>query len=161
MPVGELTEYLEKNGVKYEIIEHRTAFTAQGIAALTHTRGHEFAKTVVVHLDGALVMVVVPASRHVDVAMFRASTGASAVSLACEAEFRDKFPGCETGAMPPFGNLYGMDVYVDESLTRMASISFNAGSHHELMRIAWSDFERLVQPRVVHCTPWLAGVHAA
>jgi len=161
MPVRELSEYLANNEVKYESIEHSTAFTAQGIAALTHIRGQEFAKTVILNVDGKLAMVVVPASYHVDVAMFKTATGATAVSLAAESEFRDRFPGCETGAMPPFGNLYGMPVYVDESLTKATEISFNAGSHRELVRIAWRDFERLAHPRMVQCTPWRAHGHAA
>src|SRR5579884_2684052 len=161
MPVRELSEYLANNEVKYESIEHSTAFTAQGIAALTHIRGQEFAKTVILNVDGKLAMVVVPASYHVDVAMFKTATGATAVSLAAESEFRDRFPGCETGAMPPFGNLYGMPVYVDESLTTVQDIAFNAGSHRELMRMSCKDFARLLNPRIVHCTPWRAAVHAA
>ncbi|HZU26871.1 MAG TPA: YbaK/EbsC family protein [Bryobacteraceae bacterium] len=161
MPVRELCEYLDSNGVKYELIEHCTAFTAQGIAALTHTRGREFAKTVILNMDGELVMVVAPASYHIDVPMLRASVGATSLQLATEAEFRDRFPGCETGAMPPFGNLYGMPVYVDESLTTVQDIAFNAGSHRELMRMSWKDFARLLNPRIVHCTPWRAAVHAA
>jgi Ala-tRNA(Pro) deacylase len=161
MPVRELSEYLDNNGVKYEVIEHCTAFTAQGIAALTHTRGREFAKTVVLNIDGVLAMVVAPASYHIDLSMLRASIGAASAHLATEAEFRERFPGCETGAMPPFGNLYKMPVFVDESLTTVPEIAFNAGSHRELIRMAWRDFDRLVNPRVVHCTPWRASVHAA
>jgi|SRR5581483_1361259 len=161
MPVREIIDYLESNSVPYEIIEHHTAFTAQGIAALTHTRGRSFAKTVMVFLDGVLTMVVAPASYHVDLAMLKAATGAATVSVASEAEFRDRFPGCETGAMPPFGHLYGLPVFADERLTREESISFNAGSHRELIRMSWKDFARLAQPRVVHCTPWRSGIHAA
>jgi Ala-tRNA(Pro) deacylase len=57
-------------------------------------------------------------------------------------------PGCETGAMPPFGNLYGLPVYVDQTLTRDEEIDFNAGSHTELLQLAYADFERLVKPQV-------------
>jgi len=120
-----------------------------GIAALTHTPGEEMAKNVIVKIDDKLGMAVLPASCHVDLAMLRAETGAKTISLATETEFMDQFPGCETGAMPPFGNLYGMRVFVDKDLTKDKEIAFNAGSHRELMRLAYDDFARLVQPTIL------------
>jgi len=145
-----LAKFLDEHQIKFTTISHSVAYTAQGIAALTHTPGEEMAKTVIVKIDDKLAMAVLPASCHVDLAMLRAGTAATTISLAHESEFMDRFPGCETGAMPPFGNLYGMPVFVDASLTKDKEIAFNAGSHRELMRLAYDDFARLVQPTVLH-----------
>lgn len=158
MSLTKLKEFLDSNRVKYVIISHSVAYTAQGIAALAHIPGKELAKTVVVKIDHDLAMAVVPASYHVDLALLKKTTGASAVRLATEEEFKDRFPDCETGAMPPFGNLYGMAVFADEGLAEDHEIAFNAGSHRELLRMAWLDFERLVKPRMMKLA---AGKHAA
>jgi Ala-tRNA(Pro) deacylase len=149
MPVKKVKDYLEQQGVKYVTIVHSTAFTAQEVAASAHISGREMAKTVMVKMDGRLAMAVVPASLMVDLSALKAATGAGTVELAHETDFRDAFPGCEVGAMPPFGNLYGMDVLVAESLTEDAEIAFNAGTHRELWRIAYADFARLVEPTVL------------
>lgn len=149
MPLTRLRELLDRNEIKYVVISHSVAYTAQGIAALTHISGKELAKTVIVKLDGTLAMAVVPASCQVDLGLLKAAAGVKTVELASEQEFKDSFPDCETGAMPPFGNLYGMLVFADESLTRDKEIAFNAGSHRELVRMAWSDLETLAQPRVI------------
>ena len=149
MPISTLTELLDSQNIKYTIITHSVAYTAQGIAALTHIPGQELAKTVIVNTDDALAMAVLPASCQVDLAALRAATGAKSITLAKEADFMRRFPGCETGAMPPFGNLYGMQVFVDEGLTKDKEIAFNAGSHRELMRLAYEDFARVVKPKVL------------
>ena len=149
MPINTLTELLDSQNIKYMIITHSVAYTAQGIAALTHIPGQEVAKTVIVSLDDALAMAVLPASCQVDLAALRDATGASSVTLAKEMDFKHRFPACETGAMPPFGNLYGMKVFVDETLTKDKEIAFNAGSHWELMRLAYEDFARVVKPTVL------------
>jgi len=149
MPINKLTELLDSQNIKYTIITHSVAYTAQGIAALTHIPGQELAKTVIVNMDDALAMAVLPASCQVDLAALRAATGAKSVTLAREADFMHRFPGCETGAMPPFGNLYGVQVFVEESLTKDKEIAFNAGSHRELMRLAYEDFARVVKPKLL------------
>jgi len=149
MPIHTLTELLDRHDINYTILPHTLAYTAQGIAALTHISGREIAKTVIVNLDDSLAMAVVPASYQVDLAALRKATGASSVTLAREKDFMHRFPACETGAMPPFGNLYGMQVFVDESLTKDKEIAFNAGSHWELLRLAYEDFARLVKPTVL------------
>jgi Ala-tRNA(Pro) deacylase len=113
---------------------------------MVHIPGKELAKTVVVNLDGMLVMAVLPASRQVNMERFRLVTEAASARTATEREFKHRFPDCEPGAMPPFGNLYNMRVYVDELLTRDEEIAFNAGTHRELIRLAYRDFARLVQP---------------
>lgn len=146
MAVQKLREFLDSNQVKYVTISHSVAYTAQEIAASAHIRGKELAKTVMVMLDGELAMAVLPASHQLDLDKLKAVAGAASVRLATEAEFKDKFPGCETGAMPPFGNLYGMKVFADETLTQDEEIAFNAGTHSELIRLAWADYARLVQP---------------
>jgi len=149
MPVHTLTDLLDRQQVKYTIVPHSLAYTAQGIAALTHTPGKEMAKTVIVKIDEALAMAVLPASCQVDLLALQAATGARSITLVREKEFAHRFPACETGAMSPFGNLYGMKVFVDESLTKDKEIAFNAGSHWELMRISYADFARVAQPKVL------------
>jgi len=149
MPAKRLREFLDDQAIKYVAIPHQVAYTARQTAALTHVPNKELAKTVIVKIDGRLVMAVLPASYAVDLSLLKAAVGANTASLAKEAEFQDQFPECEIGAMPPFGNLYGMAVYVDESLTKDKDIAFNAGSHFELLKISYSDFERLVKPRVL------------
>lgn len=152
MPLTMLREFLDSHNIRYLILSHSIAYTAQGIAALTHISGNELAKTVIVRIDGDLAMAVIPASSHVDLSMLKQVAGAQAVELASEEEFRDKFPDCEAGAMPPFGNLYAMVVYADESLVSKKEITFNAGTHPELLRMDWVDLARLVEPRIVKIT---------
>lgn len=149
MPVAKLKEYLDANAVKYVTISHSKAFTAMEVAESAHVQGKEMAKTVVVNLDGKLAMAVLPAVQKVDLELLRKNTGAASLELAREQDFRADFPGCEVGAMPPFGNLYGLDVYVEPRLSADKEIAFNAGSHTELIRLAYKDFERLVKPRLV------------
>lgn len=150
MPVQQLKEFLDSHNIKYVTMIHSRAYTAQEIASLAHVRGEEFAKTVIVRLDGKLVMAVLPASFHVDLSLLKTAAKGKKIGLASETDFRDRFPGCEVGAMPPFGPLYGLPVFVDESLTRDREIAFNAGTHHELIRLSYKDFERLVQPKVAN-----------
>jgi Ala-tRNA(Pro) deacylase len=145
-----LREFLDKNHVKYVKVSHSPAFTAQEIAASAHIPGKEVAKTVVVKVDGDIAMAVLPASRQVDFKGLAKAVRAKDAGLADEAEFRDLFGECEVGAMPPFGNLYEMPVYVDEVLAEDDEIAFNAGSHVELIRMKYSDYARLVQPKVLH-----------
>ena len=161
MPLTTLREFLDRNHVKYLVISHSVAYTAQGIAALVHLSGKKLAKTVIVKIDGVLAMAVVPASHHVDLGLLKASAGAQRVELASETEFKDKFPDCETGAMPPFGNLYGMTVFVDQSLAENDEITFNAGTHRELVRMDWQDLVRLVAPRIVRLTSTIVVKPAA
>jgi Ala-tRNA(Pro) deacylase len=148
MPLTTLREFLDSHHIRYVVISHSVAYTAQGIAALVHIPGKELAKTVMVKLDGKLAMAVLPASALVDLPSLKSAAQCKTIELASELEFRGKFPDCETGAMPPFGNLYDIPVYADESLSRDKEIAFNAGSHRELMRLAYADFQRLVRPTV-------------
>ncbi len=147
-----LKDFLEKNQVQYSVIRHPTAFTAQEVAASAHISGTRIAKTVIVSIDGDMAMAVLPANQKVILQDLREITGADDVKFASEEEFSHLFPGCETGAMPPFGNLYGMEVYVSPSLTRQEEIVFNAGTHRELIRMSYKDFEHLVQPQVMSFT---------
>jgi len=161
MSLTTLKQFLDSKQIKYIVISHSVAYTAQGIAALAHIPGKELAKTVIVNVDGALAMAVVPASRHVDLAMLKSAAAATSVELATESDFKGRFPDCETGAMPPFGNLYQMPVIADESLARDKEIAFNAGTHRELVRLAWEDFERLVKPKVAKISTGQAKSKAA
>lgn len=152
MPLTTLREFLDSHKIKYMVISHSVAYTAQGIAAMVHLSGKKLAKTVIVRMDGMLAMAVVPASFHVDLDLLRVVSEAQVVEIATELEFKNAFPDCETGAMPPFGNLYGMAVYADASLVEVDEITFNAGTHRELVRMAWADLARLVNPKIVNLT---------
>ncbi len=146
MPVKELQEFLEEGKVKYQTIGHFPAYTAQEIAAAAGIPGKELAKTIIVKIDGELAMAVLPASYWVDTERLAKTAGAKKVEIAREEEFADLFPGCDLGAMPPFGNLYGMKVFAAEILAQSREIIFNSGTHRELIRLAYADFERLVKP---------------
>ena len=150
MPVSKLKEFLDSHHVKYVTISHSPAYTAQGIAASAHVPGKELAKTVVVRLDDELAMAVLPAPYKVDFGLLKQVAGAESVRLATEEEFESMFPGCEVGAMPPFGNLYGMKVFATESLAEDKEIAFNACSHTELIKMSFADFKRLVEPKIGH-----------
>jgi Ala-tRNA(Pro) deacylase len=149
MPVQTLREFLDRNRIKYVTISHSAAHTAQEVAASAHIPGRAMAKTVIVKLDGRLTMAVLPSSEMVDLELLADAAFAQRAELADEDEFRDRFPDCELGAMPPFGNLYGMDVYVADSLAEDEEIAFNAGSHTEVIRMAYPDYARLVKPRIL------------
>ena len=152
MPVKKLKEFLDRERIKYLSIVHSTAYTAQEVAASTHITGKELAKTVIVKLDGEMAMAVLPANRKIVLQDLREVTGSDQVKFASEEEFKERFPDCETGAMPPFGNLYEMEVYAAASLAENEEIAFNAGSHTEVIKLAYKDFERLVKPKIVSFT---------
>ncbi len=147
MPVKTLKEFLDSSNIKYVTIKHSLAYTSQEIAASIHIKGKEMAKSVLVKINGKLAFCVIPASYKVDFEKLKKTIGTENIRLANEVEFKDKFPDCEVGAMPPFGNLYGLDVYADTSLAEDEEIAFNAGSHTEVIRMAYSDFEKLVKPK--------------
>lgn len=146
MPVGKLKEYLDRHDIKYVTISHSRAYTAPAIAHAAHIPGKELAKTVMIKMDGRMAMAVLPSSIKVDLERLREAADAEEVRLATETEFKDLFPECAVGAMPPFGNLWDMPVYVDATLAQDAEIAFNAGSHIELIKLAYADFQRLVDP---------------
>src|SRR5256885_495500 len=152
MPVQKLKQYLDDQRIAYVAITHSPAFTAMEVAESAHVPGRELAKTVMVKLDGQMAMAVVPPIRKVDLNLLRQSVGAREARLATEAEFKSLFPDCETGAMPPFGNLYGLAVYVSPKLVEDDQIAFNAGSHTEVMKLPYKEFDRLVKPRTVRMT---------
>lgn len=161
MPIQKLRKYLEQNKIKYVVISHSTAYTAMEAAQAAHIPGKEIAKTVIVNMDGGangrMAMVVLPASSKISFELLREISGAEDVDLATEDEFKDMFPDCEIGAMPPFGNLYGLPVYVAKALAADDEIAFNAGNHRELIRMKYRDFERLVRPKVFDLTVSLSA----
>jgi Ala-tRNA(Pro) deacylase len=152
MPVKKLKEFLDSNLIEYVSIHHSRAYTAQRIAASAHIPGKEIAKTVMIKLDGKMAMAVLPASNNLSFDLLKGVSKAGKVELANETEFRTLFPECDTGAMPPFGNLYGMQVFCSDRLALDEEIAFNAGSHNELIRMAYKDFDRLVKPVVAKLT---------
>lgn len=149
MPLDRLIKYLDENEKKYVVIKHSKAFTAQEVAASAHIPGKEMVKTVIVKADGEMMMVVLPSTHDVDFEALKEATGSKEVSLATEDEFKSKFPDCELGAMPPFGNFYDVKTLVAHSLTEDEKIAFNAGTHKELIQMSYNDFEELVKPAVL------------
>lgn len=148
MPNRRLQEYLDSHHVKYDVINHPLAYTAQGVAAAAHIRGNDVAKAVMVKIDGKLAMAVLPAPRRLNLQELKRATGTEQVELAAEQEFAEAFPDCQPGAEPPFGNLYGIDTIVADKLAEDQEIAFNAGSHTEVIRLAYKDYEDLVHPKV-------------
>jgi Ala-tRNA(Pro) deacylase len=143
-----LKDYFENNQVAYEVGFHPEVFTAQEIAAAQHVAGKEMAKVVMVKADGKMLMLVLPASYQIDLKKLKKVLKCNKVSMAKEKQFEELFSDCEIGAMPPFGNLYNLEVWVDQVLTESASIVFQAGNHIETVRIKYSDYSRLTNPKV-------------
>lgn len=149
MPVlPQLKELLDREGVAYEVSQHPPAYTAQEVAEAEHVPGREVAKVVVVRSQDRFALFVTAAPYKLELDRVRAILGDPNARLATEDEFRHLFPHCEVGAMPPFGNLFGLPVFVDRELTRDESIVFNAGTHTQTIRMRYADFVRLVQPTV-------------
>lgn len=149
MPIlTKLREFLDQNKVAYEVVSHRQAFTAQEIAAVEHVPGKQLAKVVMLRSGKDFLMAVLPAPYRVDLGSAAAATGKRDIALATEQEFKGLFPQCEPGAMPPFGNLYNLPVYVDRTLTEDEEIVFNAGTHTQTVKMKYPDFARLVQPKI-------------
>ncbi len=144
-----LKRYLSDNHAAFEHHVHRTAYTAQQVAAEEHVPGRIMAKTVVLVANDGFILAVLPAPLRVDVQALREALGKANLRLATESEFSAVFPDSETGAMPPFGNLYGLPVYVDSTLTGAREIVFNAGTHRDTIRMRYEDFARLAQPQVI------------
>ena len=152
MFTSNVREYLDQRHAKYVTISHQPAYTAQEVAAAAHIPGRMMAKTVMIKLDGEMAMVVLPADRRVDLEYLKKITRAHTVRLASEEEFKGMFPGCEVGAMPPLGELYGLEVYAARELTEDDEIAFNAGSFTEVVKLPYAEFRRLARPRVFDIT---------
>jgi Ala-tRNA(Pro) deacylase len=147
-----LEQYLREQGVACEFQHHPLAYTARAVAASEHVPPKEVAKAVVLLTDGRLAMVVLPATHELQISALARGLGVRDARLAEEIEFGPAFPDCEVGAMPPFGNLYGLPVYVDASLSEDEDIVFQAGTHTDTMRIKYADYVRLVNPTMVKVT---------
>jgi len=147
-----LKEALDQAKISYEVYNHPQAFTAQEIAATQHITGRAMAKVVILKVNGSFVMVVLPSNRMVSFEKVKVGLRVREASLATEEQFALLFPECEIGAMPPFGNLFGLHVYVDPALEKYESILFNAGNHLQTVRLRYKDFKKLVQPEVVTLT---------
>ena len=150
MPVNDrLKSYLDQQHVTYETLPHREVFTARQVAAESHVGERQLAKVLALEEErGSCLMLVLPAACRVDLTALRHAAGRHKLSLVREDDMARLFPDCEVGAMPPFGNLYGMSVYVDACLPQAKDIVFQAGNHHEVVRMAYADYERVVNPVV-------------
>jgi len=145
---AKLKNFLDESKVRYHVLKHHEKFTSPEIAQALHVPGQLLAKVVMIRAMEQLLMAVLPANRKVDLQRFAHVAGVPACSLATEDQFKNAFPDCEVGAMPPFGNLYDIPVYVDRSLTKDDEIVFEAGNHHEAIKLAYADFERTAKPQV-------------
>ncbi len=145
-----LKTYLDQHGVKYQVQQHKEAYTIQRVAAEIHEAGHHVAKVFVADVDGKLVMLVLPAHYHVDLDRVREHLGAAQAVRAREEQFGHLFPDCDLGAMPPFGGLYKVPLYVDQSLAEAKEIVFQAGSHTCAIKMAMADYLRIVAPKIFH-----------
>jgi len=143
-----LIEFLNQSKVRYEVLHHPQAFTAQELAAIEHVKGRSHAKVVMIKADGEESMAVLPADHRVDLEKFGKVTG-KRTALATEAEFKALFPDCAVGTMPPFGQLYGLPTYVDTSLTGASAIVFEAGTHSDAIKMSYADYARLARPTAV------------
>lgn len=148
MPCEKLLEYLDVSGVDYAFVDHPRAFAAEDVARISGVPDRSFVKTVLVRLDGLMAMALLPATFKVNFNLLRTAAGAGTIVLALEQDFEERFPDCSLGAMPPFGNLYDMEVYADGTLTEAGTIAFNAGTHREVITMLWDDYEALVAPRL-------------
>jgi Ala-tRNA(Pro) deacylase len=149
MPATKLKQFLDSHGVKYVSVKHSPAFAATEVAESAHVNVADFAKTVIVKVNGQMAMVVLPANRKIVLGDLRDMLATHHVELATEAEFMGRFPDCEVGAMPPFGHLYNLPVYVAANITEQQKITFNAGTHHEVITMDFDDFMELVRPIVL------------
>ncbi len=147
--VDRLQAYFRAEQVPFVLRHHAAAFTAQEVAASEHVPGKIVTKVVIVFADGQLAMLALPASYVVDFGKLKEALRAQSVRLAEEREFAASFPDCDVGAMPPFGNLYGVPIYVDRSLSEDETIVFQAGTHTDTMSVRFEDFERLARPTVL------------
>ena len=141
-----LQDHLDAAAVRYQVLPHREAFTAQGVAAASHISGWQMAKVLVGKDERGYLMAVLPATCRLDVPTFRRITRRRNLLLAKEEELRTVFPDCEVGAMPPYGLLYDMPVFMDTCFGRKGDLAFQAGNHHEVIRMGFDDFERTAHP---------------
>jgi Ala-tRNA(Pro) deacylase len=146
---NKLQEFLERNQVVYKHTVHPVAYTAREVAAAEHLPAREVAKVVIISAENSYQMVVLPANRALDLTELKSTLGLSHARLATEQELERLFPDCEVGAMPPFGNLYDMSVYVDSGLALDEWIAFNAGSQSDVIRMRFEDYKWLVSPVVL------------
>ena len=156
-----IKQYLFHNNASYSHKRHSVAYTSQEVAQAEHVPGGEFAKTVVLQADDRMIFAVLPADYVINFEILKRQVGCAKMSLASEREFIEKFPACEPGAMPPFGNLFELPVYCDSALAKQAEIEFNAGTHVDTLRMTYATFVKLENPTVVSFSEKRTGQHAA
>lgn len=152
MPIRSLNHFLDENHIRYRCYNHKPTYTAQETAQALHVSGHELVKTVLLIVDGRMVMAVLPACERIDFDLFKEQAGAKHVGLATEQDIADLAPLCDRGSLPPIGNLYGMEVFVSSTVVADEVICFSAGTHTEDIRMSYDDWEQLVQPRIMSFT---------
>jgi len=152
MPSKRLRHFLDSNEAHYTIMNHPVAFSALELSEVTHISGNLLAKSVIVKTPTKMLMCVIRATDVVDISLLKKALNQKDISLATEQDFGREFPDCEVGAMPPFGNLYEMDVYVSDVLAKDTEIYFNAGNHSEVIKLSYKEYDNLVHPKVLNMT---------
>jgi len=148
----DLQSYLDRFNVHYHLTEHAAVFTAQSLAQAEHVSGHRVIKPVLFEADGHMVLCALPASDRIDLEALRDNLEVEYIRLANEATLREVFKGCELGAEPPIGALFGLPTIADESLLTQRSVTFQAGTHHRAVTISMDDYRRLAQPGIARFT---------
>lgn len=149
MPATRIKKYLDDNNVKYSSILHPETMTAMENSFASCVHPQNIAKVVIIKAPEKLFMVVLGANHHIDLQLLSKSLNKSPLAIAKESEFQEIFPDCEVGAMPPFGNIYGLEVLMSDDLLNDENIVFNAGNHHELVEISIKDYQDLIQPKII------------
>ncbi len=149
MSMQNVINYLSSKNIPFTVREHMPAFSAQEVAAKAHISGRRVAKTVIVKIDGQISICVIPAVEQVNLSLLRQVSCSTSAEIAREDEFLGYFTDFEPGVMPPFGNLFGMKVYLSESLNQPLPVAFSSGSSSRLLEISWEDFNKLVNPVLI------------
>ena len=142
-----LEHWLRERGARFRLLEHAAVFTSEEAARVRGTPIEAGAKALVLVAADEPVHVVLPGHRRVDNARLRAILGTRTLRFATPEELL-ALTGCVPGAVPPFGNLFGLPVLVDEELTLREEIAFNAGSHTVSIVMRCDDFLQLSEARV-------------
>jgi len=153
--LAKIKQFLDQNNVPYQVILHEEVYTAQELAQALRVPGKELVKVVVIKADDRYCMAVLPSIRKIDLSALQMLLNAATLTIAAEREIKELFPESEIGAMPPFGHLAAMEVWVDSSLTKDEYITFNAGTHYEAIRMRYTDFDRLTLP---HTASFSTGI---
>lgn len=139
---------LDDNKAEYSVQEFSSVYTAQQLAAETHTPGANVLKTVILHMNKRYIMAVIPADHRLDLEQLTLVLGGNAKpELVAESELPDLCDDADTGAEAPFGELYGMETVMEGSLHNSEhEVVFLSGSHRRAIRMPVTEYVRIADP---------------